>query len=71
MVIGVRLLILVTQQHGDSPQVLLILIVYEIWIGEAAKLAKPPVETHLLHTKYMLVRTCRMGNLPIRLHVRN
>jgi hypothetical protein len=31
---------------------------------------KLPVETHLLHTKYMLVRTCRMGNLPIRLHVR-
>jgi hypothetical protein len=50
---GVRLLILVTQQHGDSPQVLLILIVYEIWIGEAAKnWQKPPVETHLLHTKY-------------------
>jgi hypothetical protein len=39
LVIGVRLLILVTQQHGASG-VAYFLIVYEIWIGEAAKLAK-------------------------------
>jgi hypothetical protein len=38
-VIGVRLLILVTAAWGFA-QVLLISIVYEIWIGEAAKLAK-------------------------------
>jgi hypothetical protein len=28
------------------------LIVYEIWIGEAANWPKLLVETHLLHTKY-------------------
>jgi hypothetical protein len=33
-------LILVTQHFGDSLQEFYFLIVYEIWIGEAAKLAK-------------------------------
>jgi hypothetical protein len=40
------------KQHGDSPQVLLISIVYEIWIVRLQNWQKLPVETHLLHTKY-------------------
>jgi hypothetical protein len=48
----------------------LFLIVYEIWIGEAAKLAKAAGGNTLCTQNTMLVRTCRMGNLPIRLHVR-
>jgi hypothetical protein len=34
------------------PQVLLILIVYEIWIGEAAKKLAAAGGNTLLHTKY-------------------
>jgi hypothetical protein len=37
---------------GFASGVAYFLIVYEIWIGEAANWQKPPVETHLLHTKY-------------------
>jgi bacteriorhodopsin len=45
----VRSLILVTQHFGDSLQELLISIVYEIWIGEAAKLAKAGGNTLAAH----------------------
>jgi hypothetical protein len=43
-------------------------IVYEIWLGSASKLAAAAGGEVLSTQNFMLVRTCWMGNLPIRIH---
>ena len=45
-------------------------IVYEIWLGGAAKLAKEAGGDVLQLTKSLLVRTCWLGNLPSWIHGR-